>query len=62
MYGNSGWGGDHIDIQVKRRLAANEVLILAMGASIDNTHTTSASGATISCAHHIFVRTLVGNL
>lgn len=59
MYQNSGWGMHHIDVQVKRRMSANEVLILAMGAIGDNKFGARAATA---CEHAAFLRVLVGNL
>jgi len=60
LYSNSGWGGDHIDIQVKRKLQANEVLICAMGAQQDLPYDNGGLG--VSLTHNIWLRTLVGNL
>jgi len=62
MYGNSGWGADHIDIQVKRRLEGNEVLLLAMGLGVPDRPYDSTAANTTSAYHAIFLRTLVGNL
>lgn len=62
FYSNSGWGGDHIDIQVKRRLEANEVLLLAMGADVNLPYDTANLANNTSLTHAVFVRTLVGNL
>jgi len=63
FYSNSGWGNEHIDIQVKRRLEGNEVLLLAMGADIRLPYDDAANpSGTNSLTHYIFVRTLVGNL
>lgn len=59
LYQNAGWGGEHIDIQVKRRLSARQVLILAMGAVGDNLFFERAATAV---THFGFVRVLVGNL
>lgn len=62
-YSNSGWGGSHIDVQVKRRLEANEVLLLAMGGNAPLLPWDSnVSPASYAWAHGVFVRTLVGNL
>lgn len=61
MYANSGWGQTHIDIQVKRRLEGNEVLLLAMGAVVALPFDTSVANTT-SLTHGVFVRSLCGNL
>jgi len=60
-YSNSGWGGDHIDVQVKRKLEGNEVLLLAMGAMVLLPYDSTVAANT-SLTHSIFVRSLVGNL
>lgn len=60
-YANSGWAGAHIDVQVKRRLQDNEVLILAAGMQVELPYTSGLS-TNFTCEHNIFVRTLVGNL
>jgi len=61
MYGNSGWGQNHIDIQVKRKMGARDVLILAMGAQAYLPLET-AYGSCTSVSHSAFMRVLVSNL
>lgn len=59
LYQNSGWGEDHIDVQVKRRLTGREVLIFAAGCQ---GVTWGQVGSVSSCTHAGFLRILVGNL
>jgi len=60
-YSNSGWGGNHIDIQVKRKMGARDVLILCMGA-VTYLPLVTAYGTATSCIHAAFMRVLCSNL